>query len=275
MIADSQVHIWARHTPQRPWPSERAAFAHGPPEFLASDIIAAMDAALVDRAILVPAMCEGDRNDMALAARQAHPGRFAVMGRVAVMDPGAGQQLDRELEQGMSGIRLTFVNQESSQLTDGSADWIWRFAEERDIPVMAIAPRQLGTLGAIAKAHPGMRLAVDHMGFTPHADAARAAADVEDLLRLAEIPNVSVKASGFGWILEEQHPFPAYLRGARQVLSAFGAERLFWGTDLSRIKCTYRQAVDLFDEQGLFGNAQERAAVMGESLCRWLGWPPV
>ena len=40
-----------------------------------------MAAAGVDRAVIVPPSWEGDRNDLALAAAQAHPDKFAVMGR--------------------------------------------------------------------------------------------------------------------------------------------------------------------------------------------------
>ena len=44
-------------------------------------LLAEMSKAGVDRIIIVPPSWEGDRNDLALAAAQAHPERFAVMGR--------------------------------------------------------------------------------------------------------------------------------------------------------------------------------------------------
>jgi predicted TIM-barrel fold metal-dependent hydrolase len=47
-------------------------------------VLAAMNEAGVDRAILIPPSWEGDYNDLVLEAAQAHPDRFAAMGRLAV-----------------------------------------------------------------------------------------------------------------------------------------------------------------------------------------------
>jgi hypothetical protein len=59
----------------------------------------------------------------------------------------------------------------------------------------------------------------------------------------------------------------------RRVVDTFGPSRVFWGTDLTRLPCTYRQAVTLFTEElGL--SAAEKALVMGEGVCDWLGWRP-
>ena len=46
-------------------------------------LVADMDRAGVDRAILVPPSFDGDRNDYALEAVRKHPDRFAIMGRCA------------------------------------------------------------------------------------------------------------------------------------------------------------------------------------------------
>lgn len=272
MIADSQVHIWAASTPQRPWPVERSAFAHGPATFGAKDILAAMDAGGIDRAVLVPAMCEGDRNDVALAAAKSYPGRFAVMGRVTLNDPLSRKRIEREIsEDGMLGLRLTFVGNEAHLLTDGSANWVWDLAEERAVPVMVIAPGQLEMLGQIASARPAIKMAIDHLGLTPH-EPARAAVDFSKLLALAAQCNVSVKASGFGWLHDEEYPFRSFLDRTRRAIDEFGAERIFWGTDFTRLKCSYRQTVAAFEDHLGFRNDVERRLVMGEALCNWLRW---
>src|SRR3546814_7552574 len=78
------IHIWEADRPERPWPRAGADGRTIRPQrahpLSAAEAIAAMDAAGVDKAILVPPSWEGDRNDVALAAVAAHPGRFAVMG---------------------------------------------------------------------------------------------------------------------------------------------------------------------------------------------------
>ena len=68
-IVDSQVHIWGANTPERPWPAR--AHAHGDEPLGAEQLLPAMDAAGVERVILVPPSWEGDRNDLAIAAARA------------------------------------------------------------------------------------------------------------------------------------------------------------------------------------------------------------
>ena len=52
LIADAQVHIWAADTPERPWPARHAP--HQPVPFSKDDLLREMDAAGVQRAVLVP-----------------------------------------------------------------------------------------------------------------------------------------------------------------------------------------------------------------------------
>ena len=85
MIVDSQVHIWAANTPERPWPARHEP--HKPEPITAQDLLREMDAAGVNACVLVPPSWEGERNDVCLAAAQKHPKRFAVMGRLDVDAP--------------------------------------------------------------------------------------------------------------------------------------------------------------------------------------------
>ena len=70
----------------------------------------------------------------------------------------------------------------------------------------------------------------------------------------------------------EPYPHPALHRPARTVLDAFGSERVFWGSDLSRLSAGgYREAVALVRDHVCHSEA-EAAAVLGGSLLHWLGW---
>ena len=71
LITDSQVHIWGADTPQRPWPKRQAP--HRPVPLGHQELLAAMDAAGVDRVVIVPPGWEGERNDLALAAAAEGP----------------------------------------------------------------------------------------------------------------------------------------------------------------------------------------------------------
>src|SRR5579862_2770116 len=92
-IIDAQVHVWLPESTDRPWPAGGAARAQLPYALTCSKLSAMMDEAGVDRAVLVPPSWEGNRNDHGLANAAAHPERFAVMGRIALDDPGNAKLL--------------------------------------------------------------------------------------------------------------------------------------------------------------------------------------
>ena len=91
LIVDGQVHIWTASTPERPWlpPAPDIPAPHKPAPFTKDDLLREMNAAGVQGAILVTPMWEGIRNDLVLAAAQAHPDRFAVMGRLDPVAPAS------------------------------------------------------------------------------------------------------------------------------------------------------------------------------------------
>src|SRR5678815_1841203 len=142
LVVDSQVHIWAADRPDRPWPPGRAAQAHKPYPVTKELVLAAMDKAGVNRAVLVPPSWEGDYNDVVIEAAQAHPDRFAAMGRLAVHRPESRALVPGWKQQaGMLGIRLTFhIPEHRTMLFDGTADWLWPVAERCGIPIMVYAP---------------------------------------------------------------------------------------------------------------------------------------
>ena len=47
---------------------------------------------------------------------------------------------------------------------------------------------------------------------------------------------------------------------------------MFWGTDITRMPCSWRQCVTMFTEELPWLAGRDRALVMGEALCAWLDW---
>ena len=124
-IADSQVHIWAANTPERPWRTGPRNAPHRSEPFTKDDLLREMDAAGVARAVLVPPSMEGDRNDLVLEAAQRHPERFAVMGRIAVDRPENEALLSTWKQQpGMMGLRITFFSAGKPLAAGGNTDWL-------------------------------------------------------------------------------------------------------------------------------------------------------
>jgi predicted TIM-barrel fold metal-dependent hydrolase len=272
-IVDAQVHIWGADTPERPWPAGNAHRAHRKLPLSKDDLLAGMAAAGVDRAVIVPPSWEGDRNDLALAAAKAHPDKFAVMGRPPLDQPDP-QALDHWREQpGMLGIRVTTAGAGARALfSEPDGDWLWRAAERAGLPAMVSIPGLLPELGRLAERHPGVRFVIDHLALVRDAKDAAAFGDLASLLALARHPNVAAKASALPRYSSEPYPYRRLHPYLKQVFDAFGPHRFFWGTDMTGIPCTYRQAVTLFTEELPWLKGDDRDLVMGRALCDWLGW---
>jgi L-fuconolactonase len=275
LVIDSQLHLWS---PERPdeWP---------PGHHLLLDADAAihqMDVAQVDRAVLVPTLFQLDRNDVCLEAARRYPSRFAVMGRIKIDDPASPAMMANWTEQpGMLGLRLTFHQPWSGPwLTDGTADWLWEKAEAAGVPVMLYAPGRELELGRIAARHPALRLAIDHMNLAgPQAtqyaspgDRVSVSTAIDRLLPLSDYGNVSVKASALQGHTSQAYPFSDLHDPVRRVIECFGADRVFWGTDLTRLKCTYTEAKTFFTRELPFLTEDQKRLIMGEAISKWLPW---
>src|SRR5690606_24011528 len=123
--------------------------------------------------------------------------------------------------------------------------------------------------------HPGLRITIDHMARQqPALKDDEAFGELDVLLALARYPNVAVKASGLPDYTNDVYPYRALWGYLRRTYDAFGPERLFWGTDLTKITCTYRQSVQMFTEEIDFFSAADLDLIMGRALCEWHNWAP-
>jgi predicted TIM-barrel fold metal-dependent hydrolase len=274
LVVDSQVHLWGANTPERPWPKGRDHEAQKPYPVTRDMLLFEMELAKVDRIVLVPPSWEGDRNDLALEAARLHPDRFAVMGRLNVADPASRTLVpDWKKQPGMLGMRFTFHNEHNRHfLTDGTADWLWPAAERAGIPLMVLVPGSLDALDRIAGRHPDLRLVIDHVGLNIRQKAPGVFADLPAVCALAKHPNVAVKASGMPSLSAEPYPFRDLHDAIRRLVDAFGPRRTFWGTDLTRMPCSYRECIDLFVKELPWLRGDDLAWVMGRGVCEWLGW---
>jgi L-fuconolactonase len=272
LITDAQVHIWAASTPGRPWPARHKP--HRPEPLGQEELLKEMNAAGVSRAVIVPPSWEGERNDLALAAAQAHPDRFTVMGRLDPEAPEARAAIAGWRKQpGMLGLRFTFHRPGLRELlTEGRVDWLWPAAEKAGVPIMVLVPHALAHLMAdIAGRYPNLRIVMDHLGLNAGKDE-EAFAELDKFLALAKHPNIAAKASCLPYFTADSYPYRRLHPYIRKVYDAFGPKRMFWGTDLSRLPCTYRQGITLFTEELSWLNPEDKEWIMGRGVCEWLGW---
>jgi predicted TIM-barrel fold metal-dependent hydrolase len=269
-IVDAQIHLWGSGLPSN---LSHWQVSH----FTPAEAIALMDEGGVDAAVIHPPGWDPNSHDMAFAAVRNHPGRFAVMGSVPLDSPESRTRIASWRNQpGMLGLRYGFLNDPARRwLRDGTLDWLWTAAEDARVPIAMLATDSLTEIGATAESHPGLRLTIDHLGgrggTTTQKDAA-AMTHIPELLALARLPNVAVKATGVPHYSSEPYPFPGLHSYLRRVYDAFGPDRMFWGTDITKMPCSWRECVTMFTEELPWLKGRDLELVMGDALCAWWGW---
>jgi predicted TIM-barrel fold metal-dependent hydrolase len=285
LIIDSQVHLWEAHRPDRPWPAEQigkpsfvsvpGARPHRPEPLGAEELIGMMDQTGVDRAVIVPPSPVGDSNVTALEAAMKYPARFAVMGRINPEADGARERLETWLDQpGMLGIRMTFFKPHWARwLEPGIIDWFWSGCERLNIPLMVLAFGRIKEIGALAERHGGLSIIIDHMGRQSALRDEECFADLDEMLALARLPNIAIKASSLPCYTNDAYPFPKLTPYLKRTFDAFGADRMMWGSDLTRLPCSYRECLDHFGHELPFLSDDDRARVLGGTAAKLLRWP--
>jgi len=275
MIVDAQVHLWKAESPDWKWIPGRQPQL--PEPFTIERLVPMMDEAGVDRAVIIPPSWPGDRNDYALEAVKRYPTRFRVMGRIPLQDPKSADLLPAWKEQqGMLGVRALFGDAQSiAWLMDGTVNWFWPAAEKAGIPVMFFAPGYTSLFGPIAERHPQLTLILDHMGAAPFMVRENKIEEaIAQTVALAKYPNVSVKLSGSLGLSREPYPFRDVAMYLKRVFEEYGAQRCFWGTDItaSYTKASYRQRIAHFTDELDFLGETDKDWVMGRAIVQRLKW---
>ena len=262
LVVDAQVHLWKGHKP--------TAMNHRQvDDFTAEDALKDMDGAGVNAAVIHPPGWDPNSNALAIEAARRYPTRFAILGNFPLDRPDSRTALDRMKGQpGMLGLRFV-MNQPHQQtwLIDGTLDWLWPAAERAGMPVALLGPNLLQAVPRIAPRYPGLKLVIDHFA-TPDKNWSNLA----ELVGTAKFPNVALKATGAPSYSSEAYPHRDIHSHIRRLYDAFGPERMFWGTDITRIRDSWRQCVTLFTEELPWLSAKDKELIMGRALCSWLGW---
>ena len=268
LIVDSQVHIWEN--------AKLGTHHRQISTYSKDDLLKEMDEAGVDAGIICPPASLYQVNDLALEVARQHPDRFAVMGWFPLDEPESRERIKSWKQRpGLYGLRWA-LNQphQQSWWTDGTMDWLWPAAEREGWPLGLLAGEHLEVVGKVAERHPRLRLMIDHLARIRMQKDDEAFANLSELLALAKYPNVAVKMSGAPSYSSEPYPFRNIHNYLRQIFDAFGPARCFWGTDITRMPCSYRECVTMFTEELPWLKGRDLELVMGRALCDWIGWNP-
>jgi L-fuconolactonase len=281
---DAQLHTWLQkdHPVYRWDPTAPQGFFETEldPDPIES-VVAAMDRVGVGAGILVVPRHYGWDNSYALDSARRYPARFRVVGRIDPIAPDPRRRLAELMADPMMiGIRLSSKTAVNDWARDGAFEPMLAAAEELEVVWSgAPGPAALDRWTEVARRHPDLRLLVDHLGLepVPHTMATPGPEPfrfLPDLLALSDCPNVHVKLTGAPALSVERYPFRDIWGPVTQIVAAFGADRVLWGSDCQRTQTlhSYEEGAGYLAEiDGL--TAETKRKIYGDTLRRVFEWP--
>ncbi|MBM3218632.1 MAG: amidohydrolase [Candidatus Rokubacteria bacterium] len=269
-IVDAQIHLWTAGKPTN-------ANHRQVPTYTKDDALKEMAANGIDATIIhPPASWDPHSNELAVEAARQHPNRFAILGNFPLDKPESRQLVDTWKQRpGMLGLRFVFLQPHMKTWpTDGTIDWLWPAAERAGLPVATMAAGFLPKLAEVAQRHTSLKLILDHLG-RPSGGAKSQAelwANLDEVVALAKFPNVAMKATGAPSYSDQPYPYRDIHDHLHRLYDAFGPTRFFWGTDITRMPCSWRQCATMFTEELPWLKGRDLELVMGQAVCDWIGW---
>jgi len=273
-IVDAQVHAYERNHPGRPWIGQ----LHGPPSATGDEMVAAMDAAGVDGALLVsPYSFYRYDASFALEVGAAHPGRFGLIKPVNPNDPAVAEDIaEWAKKKGAVAIRILLTYEATEDPADPGMNRVLAAAARHALPVNLLCWGRLSQAKGLIERNPDTTIVIDHLGllqpFEPPVPA-QPWADLPKVVELAAFDNARIKISGACTLSHERFPYTDIWDPLARLFDAFGFDRCMWGTDWTRAIAflTYKEGVDAFRLTDRL-SANEKTALMGETLRRIYNW---
>jgi len=275
-IVDAQVHAYERNHPGRPWIGQ----LHGPPSATGDEMVAAMDAAGVDGALLVsPYSFYRYDASLALEVGAAHPGRFGLIKPVNPNDPAVAEDIaEWAKKKGAVAIRILLTYEATEDPADPGMNRVLAAAARHALPVNLLCWGRLSQAKGLIERNPNTTIVIDHLGllqpFEPPVPA-HPWADLPKVVELAAFDNARIKISGACTLSHERFPYADIWDPLARLFDAFGFDRCMWGTDWTRAIAflTYKAGVDAFRLTDRL-SANEKTALMGATLGKVYRWKP-
>ncbi len=267
---------------------EKTAF---PPEAL----LANMDWAGVDKAVLLQGPFYGEANDYLARAVRQWPDRFIGAGHVDPCADDAQDMFRRCVEEhGFHILKFEMsvgtglVGLHPELRIDGEAmAWIWEEAERRglvvtlDLGAVGSASYQTQAVRTVLERHPHVRIVICHLAQPPISNKDDAQLDRlwQEQLQLARHPNVWFDLSALPAYAStvEDYPYPLARHYIRRAVEMVGADKLMWGTDAPGLlgHATYPQLLNYLARHCDFLSPGATAKVLGETARGVYGEQPV
>jgi len=276
-VVDTHMHVWSDDPEQFPFSHPfNPDFNHPPTSAPVEMLLEDMDQNGVTHSILVQCIYHGWDNRYVAECGKAHPDRFRVQGLIDPEQADVAETLEHWMsEYGLSGMRLNPIYyQGHDEWLDSPAHLaLWKKAQELGAVFnMFIASEQLPRLAGMAQQFPDVPVLIDHVAYVK---ANGTNTELDKLLALASLPNVSVKVSELQSIApSRKYPYTDAHNLVKRVYDAFGPDRLLWGTGFpgaarAHYKCpTLKQELDLIRTELPYLTAEDKPKILGLNAAR-------
>lgn len=269
-VIDSHVHVW-KADPRFPWAKETK---QPPPEDRSAEmLLELMKANGVEKTVIIQVIHYRWDNSYLASVLKQYPQYFRGVARVDPNDPKSPDHLSRLVqEQGFRGVRL-------SPGAGESGDWIkgplmpplWKRCRDLKVPMTILAPvTRLPDVQRLAETLPDLTVVIDHMADCPLDQPEKWTL----LTSMSKLPKVFVKIS-HSWSLSKQpYPWLDAQKLQQDLLRAFGAQRLMWGTDWPVIEnshARYAQALTQVRDDMKFLSEDDKSWILSKTVERV--WP--
>lgn len=231
--------------------------------------VEALEAVMSEGGVECAVLCQhlGQFDNSYIASQLAsRPGRFAGVALVDHRAESWGESIAEVGRLGFRGLRIT-----SDALRE--RPMLPREAASAGLTQVLYAPEGVGaiaeSLRALAPAHPQAAFVVSHLGNPAVEDGVLR--DGDEILQLADLPNVNVLLSGLAMFCP--FPYTPLDRLVTEVVEAFGPERVMWGSNFpvgGDAAPDYLRELHLVRSAGRWGIDTEAAAAISDTTARRL-----
>jgi predicted TIM-barrel fold metal-dependent hydrolase len=287
-VVDAHLHLFRTDRPEHPR-TTYAIMAEADREELAERLLAAMEGAGVDHAVVVPLSKEDHYLREVLTQ---YPGRFGGIGFYDHTRPDGVDGLAARLElTPMNGLRFYGLDAGPDTTPDTLACYpVIEMMAERGLIMWFYGDQvQLGVLDQILERLPNLQVVMNHSAFLPdittqmaidefkrpHFDVELPPPGLVAVERMAaKYANLHVHFSGQYAFSKQPFPYLDLQDVAERLLQAFGADRMLMASDWPWIEFEpgYAQVLSLVDHLLPGITADQRAAIRGGTAARLFGF---
>lgn len=230
---DAHVHVWTPDTEHYP-------IAKGftkkkdmvPASFTPEQLFAHTVPNGVARVVLIQMSFYKYDNRYMLDTMARHPGVFSGVGILDHDSPDVKATLKALAKQGVRGLRL-YANKPDVEawLSSPNMHALWTQAADQGVAMCLLAnPDSLPAIKLLAEKFPKTRVVIDHFARVGMKGPVQEV-DLENLCRLAELPQCYVKTSAFYALGAKKPPYKDLAPMIKRLHGVYGAKRLMWASD--------------------------------------------